>query len=338
MGEIYEVKDISFAKDKTMTKKQTKEGEGYDMPKDGAKVTLSVESATDGANALPGFTAKALEFTAGNGEVCDALEFAAAEMKKGEQAVLTIAVPKLVAEAQLGLKDIAAEKVVLKLHLQDFEKAKDTWNLSEEEKVEFGLARKDVAANLFKGGRIAMALGRYKKIAEMFNYIDNYKEENKAKAKDIKKACELNKTACYLKLEDYSEAKKSCTTVLKDDSQNVKAVFRKAQAELHLKNFLECIQDCKRVVQLDAQNKDARGLLKQAQAGQKEEDKKSKGLFANMCKALGKGPIPEPYKAKKDMDMDDDMDDEEDVPMEGGDAAEAPAADVAAADAEVKPA
>merc|ERR1712060_461303 len=188
------------------------------------------------------------------------------------------------------------------------------------------------------GGRIAMALGRYKKIAEMFNYIDNFKEENKARAKDLKKACELNKAACYLKLEDYSEAKKSCTTVLKDDSQNVKAVFRKAQAELHLKNFLEGIQDCKRVVQLDAQNKDARALLKQAQAGQKEEDKKSKGLFANMCKALGKGPIPEPYKAKNEMGMDDDMDDEDDVPMEGCDAAEAPADSVAAAGAEVKPA
>merc|ERR1711879_21855 len=182
-----------------------------------------------------------------------------------------------------------------------------------------------------------MALGRYKKIAEMFNYIDNFKEENKVKAKDLKKACELNKAACYLKLEDYPEAKKSCTAVLKDDGQNVKAVFRKAQAELHLQNFLECIQDCKRVVQLDPQNKDARALLKKAQAGQKEEDKKSKGLFANMCKALGKGPIPEPHKAKKEMDMDDDMDDEEDVPMEGGDAAEVHADSAAAADAEVKP-
>merc|ERR1712060_12990 len=187
---------------------------------------------------------------------------------------------------------------------------------SEEEKIEFGLARKDVATTLFKGGRIAMALGRYTKIAELFNYIDNFKEENKARAKDLKKACELNKAACYLKLEDYSEAKKSCTTVLKDDSQNVKAVFRKAQAELHLKNFLECIQDCKRVVQLDAQNKDARALLKQAQAGQKEEDKKSKGLFANMCKALGKGPIPEPYKAKVPGGMDGMDDDEEDMPMD----------------------
>merc|ERR1712154_633851 len=102
---------------------------------------------------------------------------------------------------------------------------------------------------------------------------------------------------------------------------NVKAFFRRAQAEQGLKNFQECIQDCKKVVELDSQNKDARALLKQAQAGQKEEDKKSKGLFANMCKALGKGPIPEPYRAKRPrhVGMDDDEDDtgirEEDVAM-----------------------
>ena len=40
-----------------------------------------------GKAALSGFAAKVLEFTAGNGEVCDALEAAVCEMKKGEKAV-----------------------------------------------------------------------------------------------------------------------------------------------------------------------------------------------------------------------------------------------------------
>jgi len=331
LKEIFDTKDVSATKDGSMMKKQIKEGEGYDNPKDAAKVTLSVESATDGVKALPGFTPKVLEFTAGNGDVCDALEYAVGEMKKGERAVFTVTVPKLMAEAQLGLKDIAADKVVLELELKDFEKGKDTWSMSEEEKVEFGLARKDVATNLFKSSRFAMALGRYKKVADLFNYIDNFKEDNKVKAKELKKVCELNKAACYLKLEDWAEARKSCVAVLKDDGQNVKAIFRKAQADLHLKNYLDCMQDCKRVVELDAQNKDARLLLKKAQAGQKEEDKKSKGLFANMCKALGKGPIPEPFKAKKEMD--DEYDEEEDMPMGGDEAAESAAEAVAAATA-----
>ena len=90
----------------------------------------------------------------------------------------------------------------------------------------------------------------------------------------------------------------------------MKALYRRAQADCGLKNFQACIRDCKRVIEIDSQNKDARALRRQAQVGQKEEDKKSKGLFANMCKALGKGPIPEPGKSKApEYDSDDDGDD-----------------------------
>merc|ERR1711972_550611 len=113
---------------------------------------------------------------------------------------------------------------------------------------------------------------------------------------------------------DYAEAKNACNAVLKEDTQNVKAIYRRAQAELGLKNFFECIKDCRKVVELDPPNKEARALLKQAQAGQKEEDKKAKGLFANMCKALGKGPIPEPGKSAQPGNFSDD--EEEDVPMD----------------------
>merc|ERR1712217_731456 len=210
--------------------------------------------------------------------------------------------------------DVMADKVVFTLELIEFEKAKDTWSLSEDEKITFGTERKDVGSALFKKGRLSMALQRYKKVGDMFSYIDNFKEPNKEKAKEIKKACELNKAACYLKLKEPAEAKTACNAVLKDDPSNVKALYRRAQAEYGLKNFLDCINDCKKTVAIDTQNKEARALLKQAQVGQKEVDKQAKGLFANMCKALGKGPIPEPGKAKRPFDEgDDDEEGDEDA-------------------------
>ncbi|CAK9000614.1 unnamed protein product [Durusdinium trenchii] len=299
LEEVFEVTDVSPAKDKSMMKKQIKEGEGYEKPNDAAKVVLNVESAQT-AGDLAGFAAKTLEFTCGEGHVCDALEFAVSAMKKGERAVLTVAGCE---EPQLGLK--SSEKVILTLELTSFEKAKDTWDMSEEEKVEYGAARKDVGANLFKAARYQLAMERYKKVADLFSYIDNYKEENKAKAIELKKACTLNKAACQLKLELYSDAKASCSTVLKDSANNVKALFRRAQAEFGLKNYLDCVKDVKKILELEPNNREARALAKNAQAGQKEEDKKSKGLFGKMCKALGKGPIPEPYKDKT-FDFDED--------------------------------
>ena len=46
---------------------------------------------------------------------------------------------------------------------------------SEEEKIDFAHARKDVGARLFKEGRYSMAMERYKKIVDLFNYVDSYK-------------------------------------------------------------------------------------------------------------------------------------------------------------------
>ena len=126
LQQIYETKDVSFESDKTVMKKQVMEGEGYETPKDGGKVTLAVDLATDGSAPLQGFAAKTLEFVAGNGEVCDALECAVAQMKKGEKAIITVTRPALAAEAQLGLASLEkVEKVQLTLRLEDFEKSKE---------------------------------------------------------------------------------------------------------------------------------------------------------------------------------------------------------------------
>eukprot|EP00927_Polykrikos_kofoidii_P067310 TRINITY_DN6280_c0_g2_i2.p1 TRINITY_DN6280_c0_g2~~TRINITY_DN6280_c0_g2_i2.p1 ORF type:complete len:585 (-),score=145.54 TRINITY_DN6280_c0_g2_i2:154-1908(-) len=306
LEEMYEIADVSFAKDKSVMKKQIQEGSGYDKPKDGAKVKLFVGSATDGSVPIPGFTSKTLEFTAGNGEVCDALECAVSEMKKEEKAVLTISKVALAAEEQLGLKDIVTSTVILAVELTDYEKPKATWDMSSEEKIEFGKSRKEIGSSLFKKGRTHMALSCYKKVADTFNYIDNFTGDTKAKAAELKKVCELNKAACFVKLKEFQDAKKACKAVLKDDAQNLKALYRRAQAEYGLTNFLECVRDCKRIVELDSKNTDARSLWRDAQAAQKLEDKKSQGLYSNMCKALGKGPIPEPYVSKKASDDEDE--------------------------------
>jgi len=247
------------------------------------------------------------EFTAGNGDVCDVLEMAVVNMKKGEQAVITCTNPTLLSDEKLGLKEVKGEKILLTLTLTDFEKVKEHWSMNEEEKVSYGGLRKGVGSTLFGQGRIALALERYKKVADMFSSVDNMKDETlKSKAKDLKRQCELNKAACFLKLREYADAKKSCDAVLKDQSNNVKAMYRKAQACYEMKDIQECTRGLKRLIEIDSQNRDARGLLKRAHVAQKEEDKKSKSLFQNMCKALGRGPLPEPYKEKKADDDDDD--------------------------------
>ena len=62
-------KDVSCAKAKTIMRNVIRDSEGNDIPIDTAKVKLSVESASEGAAPLAGFTPNVSEFTAGSGEV-----------------------------------------------------------------------------------------------------------------------------------------------------------------------------------------------------------------------------------------------------------------------------
>jgi len=280
--ELFEISDASFAKDKSLMKKQVKEGEGYDKPKDGSKVKLKVMAATNGSEPMPGFLAQTLDFPAGNGEVCDALEMAVVAMKRGEQAIVTCTNLTLLSDEKLGWKEVMGQRILLTLRLIEFEKGKDHYSMNEEEKVGFGTSCKEMGSALFKQDRTALALERYKKVAEMFSYIDSMKDETmKTKAKDLKRLCELSK-ACFLRLNEYVEAKKACETVLKEEPKKVKAMFRKAQACYEMKDIQDCIHDLKRLVEIDAQNKEARALMKKTHVAQKEDDKKSKGLFTNM--------------------------------------------------------
>lgn len=271
---------------------------------------MKAVSAVDGeGKAIAGFTASTLEFVLGNGDVCDALEFAVPEMKKQEQALLTCTKPQQCVDAKLNLADLKCDKVVLTLELEDFEKGKDTWSMSEDEKIAHGEERKVAAGNIFKSGRMELALKSYKGIVDLFNYIDNFKEENKTKANTLKRTCELNRAACLVKIGDWEGGRKACTTVLKDDSTNVKALFRRATCLKALGEIQEAVKDCKAILEQDKANADARRMIPQLKELQKKEDKKSQNMFGNMMKALGTFKTPPPQEAKKVVD--DDYDDEE---------------------------
>jgi len=323
LHEIYEVSDVSFGKDKTLMKKQIKEGDGYENPKEGNKITLQATSAVDGAGqAIASFSASTLEFVLGNGDVCDALEFAVAAMKKKEKCLLTCTKPQQCVDAKLGLADLKCDKVVLTLQLDEFEKGKDTWSMSEDEKIAHAEARKVAAANIFKAGRMELALKSYKGIVDLFNYIDNFKEDNKTKANTLKRTCELNRAACLVKVGDWDGGRKACNTVLKDDGTNVKALFRRATCLKALGEFSEAMKDCRAILEQNRANADARKMIPQLKELQKAEDKKSANMFANMCKGLGtfKTPPPQPIKKVVDDDDDEDMgDDDEPMPENGKD-------------------
>eukprot|EP00972_Heterocapsa_arctica_P111984 16429198-Heterocapsa_arctica.AAC.1 len=63
--------DISATMDRPMMKEV-----GQDRPQHTSTVKVNVSAATDGEKELPGVAPAALQFTAGYGHMCDAIEIA----------------------------------------------------------------------------------------------------------------------------------------------------------------------------------------------------------------------------------------------------------------------
>lgn len=301
LHEMYETNDVSLLKDSTVMKKTIKEGDGHDKPEDGYSVTLKVESVTDAAgNTLPGFVGeKELCFSSCNGEICDALEGAAREMKKGERAVVTCTAPWKIHEQRLGLSSVTAQKVVLILEMIDFGKGREQWRLTDDDKVDMALMRKDVGAQLFKAKRFEMALDKYNKVLETIGSHDSFNRELKKHAVELKRTIELNKAACYLQLGDPTNALSSCNKVLKEDRNNTKAMFRRAKAHAERNENVEAIADLERLLELDPKNAEARAMIPQLRRAQKKADKQSSNTFARMCEGFGSMGDREKPKAEQ---------------------------------------
>ena len=59
-----------------------------------------------------------------------------------------------------------------------------------------------------------MAVRLYKRVGDLFDDVDSFKGDKKTRAKELKRQCQLNMAACYLRLEDYAEALVGCESVL----------------------------------------------------------------------------------------------------------------------------
>lgn len=91
--------------------------------------------------------------------------------------------------------------------------AREGYEMTTEEKLSKASDRKEAGNALFKSGANAAAVKRYKRATELINFDDQFSAEEKRQSKDIKKSCNLNLAAAYLKLKDFSQAQAACSKV-----------------------------------------------------------------------------------------------------------------------------
>lgn len=289
--------------DKKIIKKILKEGEGYERPNDGAVVKVKLIGKLDDGTV---FVKKGhdgdepFEFKTDEEQVIEGLDQAVMSMKKGEIAYVTIP-PEHAFNRVESKQDLAVvppnSTVHYEIELVSFVKEKESWDLNTAEKIEAAGKKKEEGNALFKLGKHARASKRYEKAAKYIEYDSSFSDEEKKQSKVLKVTCNLNNAACKLKLKDYKQAEKLCTKVLDIDSTNVKALYRRAQAYMHLCDLDLAEQDIKKALEIDPDNRDVKMEYKILKEKVKEYNKKDAKFYSNIFAKLSKLEQMEANKA-----------------------------------------
>ncbi|KAL0389890.1 UNVERIFIED_CONTAM: Peptidyl-prolyl cis-trans isomerase FKBP65 [Sesamum calycinum] len=249
------------------------------------------------------------EFKTDEEQVIEGLDRAVMTMKKGEEALLTIA-PEYAFGSSESKQELATvppnSTVTMKLNLS---------LLSRE--IEAAGKKKEEGNALFKAGKYVKASKRYEKAAKYIEYDTSFSEEEKKRSKALKVTCNLNNAACKLKLKTISRLRNyvprfdvvilfqslflwrlskkfmelTCELlfkVLELESTNVKALYRRAQAYMNMADLDLAEFDIKKALELDPDNRDVKLEYKVLKEKIKEFNKKDAKFYGNMFAKLNK--------------------------------------------------
>lgn len=290
--------DVSLDKSGSTIKTITKEGEGYEKPTEGVEVTLVCE-ALDAASGAVLVEERTLSFSAACGSYCTAIDETVLTMKKGELCELRCSVPSLCRDVALGLSPGESCEVIFHLEMKDFEKL-NLYSIEELDRVAHCERRKDVGTKLLKDGDVLRALKRYQHVVSTLGSSEYWKNaEAKSKAIPLRRSSNMNASLCHLKLQAWRDVTKTCDVVLKEEPDNVKALFRRGSALKELGEYRDAELSLRRVIELDSENKEARALVVKLKEFVRAEVKQEKQMFSKMVAGGKKSSTDEPASPDK---------------------------------------
>ncbi|XP_036310643.1 peptidyl-prolyl cis-trans isomerase FKBP4 [Pipistrellus kuhlii] len=286
--ELFEFKgeDLTEEEDGGIIRRIRTRGEGYSKPNDGAMVEVALE----GYYKDQIFDQRELHFEIGEGESLDlpcGLEKAIQHMEKGEHSIVHL-------KPSYAFGNVGKEKFQIppnadlkyEIQLKNFEKAKESWEMNSDEKLEQSAIVKERGTVYFKEGKYKQALLQYKKIVSWLEYESSFSDEEAQKARALRLASHLNLAMCHLKLQAFTAAIENCNKALELESNNEKGLFRRGEAHLAVNDFELARADFQKVLQLYPSNKAAKAQLAICHQRIRKQLAREKKLYANMFERL----------------------------------------------------
>lgn len=294
--------DVSFAKDRGVLKKIIREApEGASGPPPNGN---EVEAHYTGTLVSDGSKfdssrdrGKPFKFTIGQGMVIKGWDEGFASMRVGEHAMLKVRYDYAYGDSGSPPKIPAKADLYFDVELLGFkEKPKERWQMTTEERLAQANKLKDEGTELFKKQLFAEATAKYEDAATYAVDEGITGEDVPEEERPLYISCWSNAAMCYIKLKEWADATRACNQVLEipsEEASNIKALYRRGLARMHLGLYKEAKVDLMAAYKTDNSNKDVRKALAQLKEKVENSKQKEKAAFGGF---LGKVDI---YNDKK---------------------------------------
>uniref|UniRef100_A0A3Q2QQE3 peptidylprolyl isomerase n=1 Tax=Fundulus heteroclitus TaxID=8078 RepID=A0A3Q2QQE3_FUNHE len=296
-------------------------GEGYSNPNDGASVDVHLEGRC--GDRL--FDCRDVSFVVGEGEdkgIPLGVDRAMDKMQRGECCLLYLK-PKygFGSEGKSEYKVGPDKDIVYEVTLKDFKRAKESWEMDVNEKLDVVSVVKNKGNQYFKAGRHHQAVIQYQRIISWLEFECGTGIEQHKRIQDYVLTAHLNLALCFLRLKEFSQAVESCNKVscvtltavhidlhnllpamfscrcmlnvsphscvclckvIEQDESNEKALYRRGEARLLRNEYSLAMADFQKVLEVNPSNRAARGQLSSCQSKMKEHQEQEKLIYANM--------------------------------------------------------
>ena len=233
------------------------------------------------------------------GDSCDGLsqllDDTVCSMKHGEKCQLEITDRSLLQESEQLLKHLNATtlpeeyKVVYTIHMVSFERGRDLWELSDQDRLEIAKQYKETGGELFKLDKTKGAAICYSKALKYLIPVDpdiqlevQQLQEYEKEIFSLQSVLMLNLAACQLKFQHFPHAVKNCSRVLEMEADNVKALYRRGQALVMMNDYDRAREDLTKAKKLEPANKAIDEQLKLLESRQQVHDAKYKDALKSM--------------------------------------------------------
>ncbi|XP_053152538.1 peptidyl-prolyl cis-trans isomerase FKBP8-like [Hemicordylus capensis] len=282
-----------------LKKKVLISGQGRESrPVKGQDVTIWLKVALEDGTAVE--ENPDLTFTLGDCDVIQALDLSVQLMEMGETALIT-SDAKYCFGLQGRSPDIPPNAALaLEVELLAAQDAPDLELLGGKEKAELANRKRERGNVHYQRADYVLAINSYDialKVVGSNSKVD-FTPEEEAELLEVKIKCLNNLAASQLKLDHYEAALRSCSQVLEQQPDNIKALFRKGKVLAQLGEYSEAIPILKAALKLEPSNKTIHAEL--SKLAKKHADQKSveTEMYRKMLGNTGSSSAPTKCKDK----------------------------------------